>query len=253
MLINKKILIIGGTTGIGLSAGKAFVKQGAKVWATGLTCDLRNSKNWKFKLSDATEEGSVQEAIEDCIKDYGEVDALYHVAGGSGRKFGDAALHELTLEGWQKTLDLNLTSVMLSNRAIIQYFLKKEKGGVILNTSTVLAYEPSPKYFYTLAYTAAKAAIIGLSKSIAAFYANKNIRINVIAPALTHTPMAERAAQRPDIQHFIKTKQPLDGGRMAKPSDLDAAATYLLSDAASFVTGQVLAVDGGWSVSEGQY
>ena len=253
MLKNKKILIIGGTTGIGLAAGKAFVKQGAQVWATGLSCETRNSKSWKYKLSDATKEESALLAIENCVAAYGGVDALFHVAGGSGRKWGDAALHELTTEGWEKTMDLNLKSVMLSNRAILRYFLENHQKGAILNTSTVLAYKPSPKYFYTHAYAASKAAIIGLSKSAAAYYAPKNIRINVIAPALTLTPMAVRAAQRADIQHFIKTKQPLDGGRMANPSDLNAAATYLLSDAAGFVTGQVLAVDGGWSVSEGQY
>ena len=164
-------------------------------------------------------------------------------------KWGDGPLHELTAMGWQKTLDLNLTSVMYSNRAAIQFFLEKKQAGCILNTSTVLAYAPSPKYFYTHAYTAAKAAIIGLSKASAAYYAPHNIRVNVLAPALTDTPMAQRAANNPEIQHFIKSKQPLDGGRMAKTTDLDAAACYLLSDAARFVTGQVLAIDGGWSLS----
>jgi NAD(P)-dependent dehydrogenase (short-subunit alcohol dehydrogenase family) len=117
----------------------------------------------------------------------------------------------------------------------------------------VLGYSPSPGFFTTHAYAAAKSAIIGFSKSLAAFYAKDNIRINVIAPALIDTPMAERAISNPEIQHFLKTKQPLDGGRAGIPEDVDGAAVFLLSGSARFITGQVLTVDGGWTVSEGQY
>jgi NAD(P)-dependent dehydrogenase (short-subunit alcohol dehydrogenase family) len=119
--------------------------------------------------------------------------------------------------------------------------------------SSVLGYAPSPKYFVTHAYAAAKSAVVGFSKSIAAYYAANNIRINVLAPALVETPMAERAANDKNILSFIKTKQPLDGGRIGAPSDLDGAAVYFMSDHSKFTTGQVLSVDGGWSISEGQY
>ena len=123
----------------------------------------------------------------------------------------------------------------------------------MLNMASVLGYSPSPKFFSTHAYAAAKAAIIGLTRSSAAYYATKNIRFNVIAPALVATPMSERAQTNDAIMRFTATKQPLDGGRIGVPEDLDAAAVYLISDQSRFVTGQVLAVDGGWSVSEGQY
>src|SRR5262249_23490063 len=102
------------------------------------------------------------------------------------------------------------------------------------------------------AYAAAKSAIIGFSKSIAAYYAGKNIRCNVLAPALVETPMSKRAAGDKDILKFIAAKQPLDGGRIGIAEDLDAAAVYFMSDASRFTTGQVLAVDGGWCLSEGQ-
>jgi NAD(P)-dependent dehydrogenase (short-subunit alcohol dehydrogenase family) len=95
-------------------------------------------------------------------------------------------------------------------------------------------------------------AILGFTKSVAARYAPEGIRANVIAPALVKTPMAKRAAGDETILSFIRTKQPLDGGRIGRPSDLDAAVVYFLSDASAFTTGQVLAVDGDWSVSEGQ-
>jgi len=122
-----------------------------------------------------------------------------------------------------------------------------------LNMGSVLGYSPSPQYFSTHAYAAAKSAIIGFSKSIAAFYAKNNIRVNVIAPALVETPMAQRAANDQAILSFSKTKQPLDGGRIGHPEDLDGLATYFMSDLSKFTTGQTVAVDGGWSISEGQY
>jgi NAD(P)-dependent dehydrogenase (short-subunit alcohol dehydrogenase family) len=118
---------------------------------------------------------------------------------------------------------------------------------------SVLGYSPSPKFFVTHAYAAAKAAVIGFTKSIAAYYAKENIRINAIAPALVETPMSQRASSDEAIMAFIRTKQPLDGGRNGSPSDLDGAALYFMSDASRFTTGQILAVDGGWEVSEGQY
>jgi NAD(P)-dependent dehydrogenase (short-subunit alcohol dehydrogenase family) len=115
----------------------------------------------------------------------------------------------------------------------------------------VLAFAPSPRHFATHAYAAAKSAVIGFSKGIAAYYAPQNIRVNVLAPGLIETPMARRAAEDDAILDYIKGKQPLDGGRIGQPSDLDAAAVFLMSDGAKFTTGQVLSVDGGWSVSDG--
>ena len=102
-------------------------------------------------------------------------------------------------------------------------FLELGHGGSVLNLGSVLGYSPSPKFFATHAYATTKSAIIGFAQSVAAYYADKNIRFNVLAPALVETPMAQRAAQDDTIQNFIKTKQPLDGGRIGIPSDLDRA------------------------------
>jgi NAD(P)-dependent dehydrogenase (short-subunit alcohol dehydrogenase family) len=257
-LLNKNIVIIGGTTGIGLSAAKAFIAEGARVVLVGRNEESVSAaknilkENAEAFSADATLAGTAEKAIKTCIEKFKSFDGLYHVAGGSGRKFGDGPLHELTLEGWNKTLELNLTSLMLSNQAAVKKFLELKKSGTILNMGSVLGYSPSPKYFSTHAYTASKAAINGFSKSIAAYYAKDNIRINVIAPALVETPMAQRAANDEEILSFIKTKQPLDGGRIGKPEDTDGLAVYFMSDQSKFTTGQVVAVDGGWSVSEGQ-
>ena len=253
MLEKKNIVIIGGTTGLGLSAAKAFIANGANVVVVGRNTGSAEAakkilgNNALALAADAVNENTAVQAIDICINNFGGFDGLYHVAGGSGRKMGDGPLHELTLEGWNKTFELNLTSLMLSNQAAVKKFLELKKEGTILNMGSVLGYSPSPKYFSTHAYAATKAAIIGFTKSIAAYYAKDNIRMNVIAPALVETPMAQRAAKDDEILSFIKTKQPLDGGRIGKPEDLDGLAVYFMSDLSKFTTGQCVAVDGGWT------
>jgi NAD(P)-dependent dehydrogenase (short-subunit alcohol dehydrogenase family) len=258
-LDKKGIVIIGGTTGLGLSAAKAFIREGANVIVVGRnpeSCQVAHQELGKKSRAisgDATDPDTANAAIAQCLQEFGNFHGLYHVAGGSGRKWGDGPLHEITLEGWQKTFDLNLTSLMLSNQAAVRQFLKQETGGTILNMGSVLGFSPSPQYFTTHAYAATKSAVIGFVKSIAAYYAKNNIRINLLAPALVETPMSGRASKDDIIQNFIKTKQPLDGGRNGQPEDLDGAAVYFMSDASRFTTGQSLYVDGGWSVSEGQF
>ncbi len=258
-LQDKIIIIIGGTTGIGLSAAKACLNAGAYVLTTGLYEESSNQakqelgKNSLVLTSDAIQPQSAEQAIQTAIENWGTIDGLYHVAGGSGRRQGDGPLHEITDDGFQYTLDLNLKSLFYSNRAAVRYFLENEKGGSIVNVSSVIAYSPSPRYFATHAYPAAKAAIIGMTQSCASYYSTYNIRFNAIAPGMTITPMSQRAAGNETIMQYVKSKQPLDGGRAGSPSDMDAAAVYLLSDASRFMTGQVLTIDGGWSITDGQY
>lgn len=255
LLHNKSIVIIGGTAGIGMSAAKAFEANGANIVAVGRNPEnVAGAKkilgpNAEVISADAVNPATAAKAIEICIQKFGSFHGLYHVAGGSGRKMGDGPLHELTLDGWNKTLELNLTSMMLSCQAAIRKFLELTTAGTILNMSSVLGYSPSPQYFSTHAYAAAKAAAIGFTKSVAAYYAKNNIRLNVIAPALVETPMAQRASGDEAIMSFIRNKQPLDGGRIAFPEDLDGLAVYFMSEQSKFTTGQVIAVDGGWSIS----
>lgn len=257
-LAGKSLVIIGGTSGLGLSAAKAFGAAGAKVIVVGrdeekvaaAEKDL-GGRGLGF-AADATDPKAAPAAIQLAVGNFGGFHGLYHVAGGSGRRQGDGPLHELTDEGWEFTLNENLTSLFYSNRAAAQQFLRQKTGGSVLNMSSVLGFSPSSRYFPTHAYAAAKAAVIGFTKAAASCYAPAGIRFNVIAPALVATPMSQRAQGDEEILSFVATKQPLDGGRIGQPSDLDAAAVYFMSDGSKFVTGQVLAVDGGWSVSEGQ-
>ena len=237
-LANKVIVVIGGTTGLGLSAARAFVEAGAQVVVVGRNhesaarAEAALGKAGRALPADACVPLTAPAAIQVALDSFGGFHGLYHVAGGSGRKMGDGPLHEISDSGWEFTVNLNLT---------------------ILNMGSVLGFSPSPRFFGTHAYAAAKAAIIGLTKSAASFYAKDNIRLNVLAPGLVATPMSERAQTDRAILDFVAAKQPLEGGRIGNSSDFDAAAVYFLSDDSKFVTGQVLAVDGGWSVCEGQH
>lgn len=257
-LTERTVVIIGGTSGLGLSAAKACIRAGANVVLVGRTADSAKQAQEKLgavarvHVADATDPSTATDAIAIALDVFGRFDALYHVAGGSGRRFGDGPLHEVTDDSVEQTLQLNLASLILSNRAAVRTFLQRKTGGTVLNMTSVLGESPSPRFFATHVYAAAKAAIPGFTKSCASYYARQNIRFNAIAPALVDTNMARRAADDEAIGQFIRTKQPLDGGRLGKPEDLDAAVVYLLSDASRYVTGQVLVVDGGWSVSEGQ-
>lgn len=255
---DKVIVIVGGTAGLGLSAARACADAGGRVVVVGRNDEHVESAQrmlgpaGRAVGADATEPATAPAAIELAIREFGRFDGLYHVAGGSGRRAGDGPLHELSDEGWDFTCRLNLTALIYSNRAAVRQFLKQKTGGSVLNVGSVLAFSPSAPFFATHAYAAVKAAVVGLTRSAAAYYAPHDVRFNCILPGLVETPMSKRAAGDEAIMRFIRTKQPLDGGRIGRPSDLDAAVVYFLGDGSRFVTGQVLAVDGGWSVSEGQ-
>lgn len=252
LLKDKKLVIIGGTSGIGLSAARVFVAAGARVAIVGnikndiLPVQHELGTNAVVMFGEPTKPDCAKKAIERCILHFDGFDGLLHAAGGSGRKMGDGPLHEMSLEGWFKTIDLNLTSTMYANQAAIRQFLAQAAatgattGGTILNISSMLSFSPSPKFFSTHAYSAAKAGIENFSKSVAAFYSTDNIRVNVLAPALAETPTAHRASQHAEIMDFLRKHR--DGS----PEDLAGLALYFMSSESAAVSGQLVAVDGDW-------
>lgn len=256
-LAGKSIVIVGGTAGLGLSGAKACLAAGARVVIVGRSSEGTDralrllGEAARAVTGDATAPETAERAIALAVAEFGRLDGLYHVAGGSGRRYGDGPLDAISDEGWRQTLHWNLDSLFHSNRAAARQFLQQDSGGSVLNIGSVLADSPSPRFFTTHAYAAAKAAAVGLTQAAAAYYAPLGIRFNLVAPGLVETPMSQRAQENEQIMSFIRTKQPLDGGRIGQASDLDAAVVYFLSDASRFVTGQVLKVDGGWSMSEG--
>jgi NAD(P)-dependent dehydrogenase (short-subunit alcohol dehydrogenase family) len=258
-LAGKRCLIVGGTTGLGLAAARRFLEEGARLVIAGRSADtgaaaaaeLAAAGPVRFVACDASRPDQVGALYDQALAWLGGLDVLYHVAGISGRRHGDGPLHECTDEGWQATLDANLKSTFLTNRAAVRHYLAAPQSGVILNMASVLAFAPAPAYFDTCAYAATKGGIISMSRLAAAAYAAQGIRINVIAPGLIDTPMATRACSDPAIVHYLEGKQPLTRGP-GRAEDCSDAAVFLCSDEARFVTGVVLPVDGGWSVSEGQ-
>ncbi|MBI3417869.1 MAG: SDR family oxidoreductase [Verrucomicrobia bacterium] len=264
--IQNQVLLITGSTGIAAATAELASCEGAKIFITSRTAEHGRALIEKihatnaecdFFAADLTVPDAVATAVEHCRARFGRIDALFNVAGISGRKFGDGPVHECTEAGWDITMNTNAKTVFFMCRAVIAQMLRQPPGenglrGSILNMASVLGHSPSPKFFETHAYAASKGAIIALSKAMAASYAPQKIRVNVIAPALVRTPMSARAQQNPDVLHFMKTKQPL----VEDLIDADAvarAAAFLLSDDASAITGDVVNVDAGWCVSEGQH
>ena len=255
-LREKRCLIVGGSGGLGLAAARRFLEEGARLVIAGRSeekgadavRELGAIGPATFIPCDATSTESVDALLAGTIATLGGVDVLYHVAGISGRRFGDGPLHECTDAGWDATLHANLTSIFRTNRAVVRHWLSAKQPGVILNMSSVLAFSPSPRFFDAVAYTASKGAILSMSRLAAARYQTDGIRVNVIAPGLIDTPMATRACGDEAIREFLTTKQPLSRGP-GRPEDCADAAVFLCSDESRFITGIVLPADGGWSVS----
>lgn len=246
---------MGGTAGIGRAGVEACLEAGANVLAVGRRSPglgelLReHPEQLIFRFADARKPRVAAAMIREAAERFGGLHGLFHVAGGSGRRWGDGPLHQIPDPAWRRTLDLNLNSLFFSNRAVLRYFLEQQQPGSILNLTSVLAWSPEPQGFATHAYAAAKSAILGMTRATAAYYADYGIRINALAPGLTDTPMARRAVADANLMQRVRERQRLEGGRAVKTSDLKSAVVYFLSDQSSFVTGQVLAVDGGWGLS----
>jgi NAD(P)-dependent dehydrogenase (short-subunit alcohol dehydrogenase family) len=255
LLAGTRCLLVGGTGGIGRAAAARFLEEGAHLVLAGHDPDAGRQAAadlggpCSFLPCDATRPDEVERLFAAALGALGGLDVLYHIAGASGRRFGDGPLHECSDDGWHFTLQANLTSTFLTNRAAIRHLLHQGCPGAILNMASVLAFDPAPRHFDPAAYAAAKGGVIALSRQAAARYAPAGIRVNVLAPGLVDTPMAARAVADPAIRAYLRTRQPLANGP-ANPEDLTEAAVFLCGDGARLVTGIVFPVDGGWGVSE---
>ena len=255
MRLDEKIAIItGGGSGIGRATARLFAAEGARVILFEIDPNSANetlaSLTGKFPgehlLLDLTQPTEVEAGVQEIVARYGRLDVLVNIAGGSGRKWGDGPADVCSLEGWQKTLDLNLNSLFYCCKYALQAMLP-QKRGVIVNVSSVLGLVGGDDDFATHAYAASKGAVISLTRAIASYYAPRGIRANVILPGLIATPMSQRAQSSEHIRSRLAQLQPLTGD-FGRPEDVAQAALYLASDASAFVTGTTLTVDGGWTV-----
>lgn len=240
-LPDKVAIVTGGGSGIGLATAELFAAEGARVTIFDIETSAANSLR-----VDVTSASEVESAVKAVFDQHGRLDILINVAGGSGRKWGDGPTHSCTLEGWAKTLALNLNSVFYCCKYALQAMLTQEHG-VIVNVSSVLGLVGGDEDFATHAYASSKGAVISLTRSIASYYAPRGVRANVICPSLIATPMSQRAQESETIRARLPQLQPLTGD-FGSPADVAQAALYLASDESAFVTGSVLTVDGGWTV-----
>jgi NAD(P)-dependent dehydrogenase (short-subunit alcohol dehydrogenase family) len=252
-----KVCIIAGTTGIGGASARLFGAEGATIVAVGRSAENAATLGRELDVAgvtnltlavDLNEAGAAERVLAAAVERFGRVDVLFHVAGISGRKFGDGPLADCTDTGWDAVMNTNLRAMMQLNRACIRHWLATGQPGVILNMGSVLGFSYSAEHFNTVGYAATKGAIISMSQHAAATYAKNRIRVNVIAPALVETPMAARAIKTPEILTLMRQRQPLTQAPLAV-DDCARAALFLCSDASSTITGIVLSVDAGWCVS----
>ncbi len=259
--LRDRVCLITGSTGIAAASVRRLAAEGASVVVVSRTANHAEALAGEAQeaggpaigiAADLTVEREVDDAVAAAVARFGRIDGLFAVAGGSGRRFGDGPIHELTAEGWDRTLELNLRSQALTCRAVIRQMLAQAPNssgtrGSVLLMGSVTATDPEPTFFATHAYAAAKGATTALMTTMAATYATRGIRVNAVAPSLTETPMAGRASSDARIRAFAKRKQPL-AGEMMDPNEVAHAAVYFLSDESRVVTGQLLKIDGGWSV-----
>jgi len=247
---NKVVLITGGTTGIGRSTAIAFAKEGAKVVVSGRrkaegaeTVTLVEKAGGKglFVQSDVSDEAQVKALVQTTLDHFGRLDIAFNNAGIEGTP---APLTEATVEQYQKVYDINVKGVFLSLKYEIPALLKSG-GGSIVNTSSVAGHVGLPSMGL---YVSTKHAVIGLTKVAALETAKQGIRINSVSPAGVETEMLQRfigetSAETEQRKHFA-AMHPI--GRVGTPEEIASAVLYLSSPGASFITGQDIALDGGY-------
>ena len=260
--LEDRVCLVTGSTGMAASAALRIAGEGGRAFIVSRTAShardlagriVAEGGDASWTAADLTDDAAVERAVAACVERYGRIDGLFSVAGGSGRRFGDGPIHTVTRDAWDRTLELNLTTQALVCRSVVARMRDQEPNesgtrGSILLMGSVTSTDPAPEFFATHAYAAAKGAITALMTTMAAAYLPDRIRVNVVAPGLTETPMARRAANDAEIRAYAVRKQPL-AGELMDPIEVAHAAVYLLSDESRAVTGQVLKVDGGWSVA----
>jgi len=230
----KVVLITGGASGIGRAAAAAFAGEGAKV----VVCDVAGGGGeGAFVQADVTSAAEIEAAVAHAVELYGGLDYALNSAGVEGVR---ARVPDYPEDEWERVVRINLTGVFLSMKYEIPALLKRG-GGVIVNMASVAGVTGFSGH---AGYAASKHGVVGLTKTAAIEYAKKGVRINALCPAYTRTAMVERLLEsQPDFGEKLSARVPM--GRMATAEEIAAAVLYLCSDAAAFMTGHAMVLDGG--------
>jgi NAD(P)-dependent dehydrogenase (short-subunit alcohol dehydrogenase family) len=245
---NKVALITGASFGIGRATAVAFAKRGANVviadWIEDReTLDLVIAEGVKgiFVKCDVSKATDVKGLMDQTITAFGRLDFAFNNAGIEG---GNGQTDLCSEENWDKTIGINLKGVWMCMKHELTHMLKQEKG-VIVNCASIAGLIGFPGL---PAYVASKHGVIGLTKTAALEYARRGIRVNAVCPGVIKTPMVDRVTGKDKIvEKQYESLEPV--GRMGQPEEVAEAVVWLCSDASSFVTGQALAVDGGWTAA----
>jgi NAD(P)-dependent dehydrogenase (short-subunit alcohol dehydrogenase family) len=247
-LSDRVAIITGAGSGIGRSAALRFAAEGARVVVAELAPDLGKETEQRvrgeggeclFVACDVTDEGSVEAMVDTARRVYGHVDVVYNNAGGS--RDADGAVHDVDVAEWWRTMNVDLFGTFLVCRHGVRAMLDRGAGGSIINTSSAAALVASPGG--RSCYSAAKAGVIGLTRAMAASYADDGIRVNAIAPGGTATDRIVASFARRG--HGIPTVEGPGIPPLGQPVDIANLAVFLASDESRMITGQVLSADGG--------
>jgi NAD(P)-dependent dehydrogenase (short-subunit alcohol dehydrogenase family) len=246
-LDGKSVIVTGAGSGIGRASALALGAAGASLVVADIDTDggdatvsmLHDSgAPASFVKADVTDAGDVERMVEHAVATYGRLDAAHNNAGVLG---GNSVLTEVDDDEWRRVIELNLTSVYLCMKHEIRAMLAGEDGGAIVNTASFSGLVGVP---FASAYVASKHGVVGLTKAAAIEYGRKGIRVNAVCPGTVSTEMMQqRLAASPKMEDALKNVSPMR--RLAEASEIADAVVWLCSDAASFVNGHALPVDGG--------
>jgi NAD(P)-dependent dehydrogenase (short-subunit alcohol dehydrogenase family) len=253
-LKDKVAFITGACSGIGLATARRFIDEGARVLAAdiqdehGAALEAQFAGVLKFRHCDVLDTEQIRLAIDAAAVEFGGLDIVFNNAGAGGERGG---VEEMTLDGWDRTHALLLRSVVAGTKFALPH-LKARGGGSIVNTSSVSALATG---YAPLAYSAAKAAVLHFSKLAAADLAKYKVRVNAVVPGFIATSifggvfgMDRDGAEQLAAVAAEKGADMQPAGRIGRPDDIAEAVLYLASDAAGFVTGTHLLVDGGLTI-----